>query len=182
MIDWKELVRTYLARTGQSQYEDVVMATIEAETAGKNITGDSGKATGYGQVWLNWHFDSLQKAYKNIFNITLKDVDILPGKGYDLTSGQFTGFQHDILNDNQLSIGLAAETIIKVFNQSNQNYDVFIKKYVGPSTPDKEVKRRWDIFGTYGTSKPLDFNFDELIDELVAFLQKILALLLPFKK
>ncbi len=60
MSDWKSLAITEAQANGCAT--DIVLATVEAETGGRNITGDSGRALGYGQVWSKWHMAEFKQA------------------------------------------------------------------------------------------------------------------------
>ncbi|ACB85168.1 hypothetical protein [Natranaerobius thermophilus] len=118
---------------------DIVFATIEAESKGKNITGDNGRAFGYGQVWLKWHYNKLKK----VAELLGRKIPTKPTNIED--EHEFTKV---ILEDDELSMYLAVETIKELWNNSC-GWEDFLKKYVGPAIPSSEQKRRSKILKKY---------------------------------
>ena len=115
---------------------DIVLATIEAETGGKNVMGDKGNAYGYGQVWVKWHKDSFEYAAKRL-NITL------PGTN--------EGIKQLTLSNNTFSMIVAVKTIKKYWIRSGKNWRTFTLSYVGPAISNNkhDYERREKIWLKY---------------------------------
>lgn len=120
----------------------LVLATIEAETGGRNVLGDAGRAFGYGQVWLKWHYDKLVKVADE-FGISV------PGK--PANEYEEEKFKPLILNNDRLSMALAVETIKSFWLSSGGDWEKFTKAYVGPAIPQKDLERRKAIYEKYSS-------------------------------
>ncbi len=119
---------------------DIMLATVEAETGGQNKTGDSGNALGYGQVWKKWHMDAFQKAGSQLGIFVPSDLPSLT----TLT-----------INNDQYSMRVAALVIQKYWETSKGDWAQFTYNYVGPGIPANDFTRRRDIWYKYHNS-----NFD----------------------
>lgn len=140
MSDWQALAMSEANTAGCPN--DIMLATVEAETNGRNITGDSGNALGYGQVWKKWHMKAFQDAGREL-GISVPD---------DLSS-----LTNVVLGNNQFSMRVAAKVIKYTWDSVNGNWDKFTEKYVGPKIPDTDRERRRRIWQKYHNS-----NFDYL--------------------
>lgn len=124
----------------------VVLSTIEAETNFRNVTGDSGRAVGYGQVWLKWHFSKLLKV-ADLLGVQL------PSRKQPTTPAAEQLFINLILRNDKLSMYLAVEVIKGFWSGSGGDYVRFVKGYVGPSVPEKEIQRRLALYQKYGQTQ-----------------------------
>jgi hypothetical protein len=138
MSDWKELATNEAIKRGVPV--PLVLATIEAETGGRNVLGDSGRAFGYGQVWLKWHYNTLVKVAQE-FRVTI------PEKPTTVQAEE--KFKPLLLNNDALSMALAVETIKGFWLSSGGDWDKFTHAYVGPAIPDKDLERRRAILKKY---------------------------------
>lgn len=138
MSDWKTLAISEANVAGCAT--DIVLATVEAETGGRNVTGDSGNALGYGQVWQKWHRDAFEKAGAEL------------GLTVPTSLSSLTAL---VLNNNQYSMRVAVKVIKNVWSSAKGDWAQFTYKYVGPAIPDSDFKRRQDIWNKYRNS-----NFD----------------------
>lgn len=138
MSDWRSLA------TSEAQIQDcavdIVLATVDAETSGTNIIGDSGNALGYGQVWPKWHMDAFQSAGKEL-GITV------PTSLSSLTTL--------VLSNDQFSMRVAVKVIKAYWNAAGGDWSKFTHAYVGPNIPDSDFIRRQNIWNKYHNS-----NFD----------------------
>ena len=121
---------------------DLVLATVEAETGGRNILGDSGNAVGYGQVWPKWHMHSFKNAALTLglADVPLNDIGSLI---------QYT------LDNDAFSMEVTAATIKRFWESSNGDWGTFTKSYVGPAIPQSDFNRRKAIWDKYRNT-----NFD----------------------
>lgn len=138
--NWKNLA---LAEA-QTQGADarIVLATVEAETSGNNILGDSGNALGFGQVWPKWHTDAFIYA-ANRFRVDWPSS--LPEQ------------QRIVLGNDGLSMAATVYVIKRNWAAARQNFRSFSLIYVGPKIPDSDYERRYKIWlkysgGDYQTS------------------------------
>lgn len=138
MSEWQTLASAE-ARANNCP-EDIVLATVEAETNGRNITGDSGNALGYGQVWPKWHRTSFEKAGKEL-GLTVP---------YDLPS-----LTRLVLSSNQFSMRVAVKVIRDTWSAAGGNWTQFTYKYVGYGISADDFRRRQVIWYKYHNS-----NFD----------------------
>ena len=134
-MSWQQLAKEEAAR--QNCPLPIVLATVEAETSGTNITGDSGNALGYGQVWAKWHMDSFKAAGK-LLNLSV------PTNYSQLT--QFT------LSNDRFSMAVAVHVIHKMWNGVGHDWAQFTYSYVGPGIPSSDFKRRKAIWDKYNNS------------------------------
>lgn len=133
LADWKNLAITEAAR--QNVQANIVLATVEAETGGRNIVGDSGNALGYGQVWPQWHIAAFDYA---------ADVLNLGTIPHDLAS--LTALT---LGNDQFSMCVAVYVIKGYWNSAKGNFRQFSLGYVGPSIPNSDYERRRKIWERY---------------------------------
>lgn len=119
----------------------IVLATIQHETGGKNELGDSGRAFGYGQVWLKWHYDNLVKVASDM------GIKVPPRPTSEAEEQKFKPL---ILGNNELSMRLAVYTIKKMWDASGHNFDSFTHMYVGQGVSDAVVEQRRKIYQSYG--------------------------------
>lgn len=130
---WQELA---IAEANvQAVEKDIVLATIEAETGGRNVMGDGDRAYGYGQVWFKWHKYAFDYAAKRL-NVTYPQVD-----GPDL--------KKFILSSDKFSMIVAVNVIKRMWLGQSKNWSKFTKTYVGPAIPDSDFKRRQKIWEKY---------------------------------
>lgn len=113
---------------------DIALATVDAETGGNNIIGDSGNALGFGQVWPKWHNDSFQYAADRL-------GIVLPADMTELTNLT--------INNNQFSMAVAVHTIKKYWLANSKDFRNFTLNYVGPKIPDSDYQRRLNIWNQY---------------------------------
>ena len=138
MSDWKSLATQEANK--QSCPVTIVLATIEAETGGRNITGDNGNALGYGQVWPSWHMDCFEYAGRQ-FGIPIPS---------DLTS-----LTAVVLGNDLLSMTATVYCIKQFWESAQGNWSRFTYAYVGPAIPASDFSRRKAIWDKYQGS-----NFD----------------------
>lgn len=131
-MNWKELAEEEASIQGVDL--DIVLATVQAETAGNNEMGDNGNAYGYGQVWYVWHKDAFEYASKRL-NIQL------PSSTEDV--------KNLVLGSNKYSMIVAVYVIKQMWIVSNKNWRSFTLSYVGPSIPESDYNRRLNIWNQY---------------------------------
>lgn len=141
MNEWKGLAVKWVRKLGKDQsYDKIVLATIEAETGGRNVLGDSGNALGYGQVWAKkWHYQKLKK------------VAGILGVRIPSQTSPIQEFQKVVLGNDDLSMGLAVQTIISFWEGAGKDWVTFTKRYVGPSIPSSDLERRRKIWMKYSS-------------------------------
>lgn len=113
---------------------NIVLATIEAETGGRNVLGDGGNALGYGQVWPYWHKDAFQYAanrYRIEWPSTLAEQQQLT------------------LSNDGFSMAVAVYVIKRIWNGQGKDFRKFTLAYVGPKIPDSDYQRRYKIWLKY---------------------------------
>lgn len=132
MADWKALA-TQEAQL-QGCQSDIVLATVDAETSGTNITGDSGNALGYGQVWPRWHMDKFKAIGKRMGLEVPADLPSLT----DL-----------VLGNNAYSMAVAVAVIKETWKSAGYDWGTFTKSYVGPKIPQSDFSRRANIWQRY---------------------------------
>jgi hypothetical protein len=135
LTNWKALATA--EANAQNVQADIVLATIEAETGGANILGDSGNAYGYGQVWPKWHRASFDYA-GSILNI---DVPVNSERLKAL-----------VLGNDRFSMIVAVNVIKKIWNNSGKDWVTFTKAYVGPAIPQSDLLRRQRIWEKYNSN------------------------------
>ena len=138
MSDWKSLATQEANR--QSCSVTIVLATIEAETFGRNITGDNGNAIGYGQVWPSWHMDSFEYAGRQLGIPIPSDLPSLTTL---------------VLGNDQLSMIATVYCIKQFWDSAQGDWPRFTYRYVGPAIPASDFARRKAIWDKYQGS-----NFD----------------------
>lgn len=129
---------------------NIVLATVEAETGGRNITGDNGNALGYGQVWPKWHMESFQSAGK-MLGISVPS---------DLAS-----LKNLVLSNDTFSMTVAVEVIKKYWQSSGGDWPKFTYSYVGPAIPNSDFQRRLAIWNKYNNS---NFDYSSSAPEVAA--------------
>lgn len=135
LSSWKALASKEATR--QNCRLDIVLATVEAETNGQNISGDGGNAVGYGQVWPQWHMDKFTAAAKELgLTIPTDQASLV----------QFT------LNNDLYSMAVTVKTIKAFWESANYNWRSFTLSYVGPAIPDSDYARREKIWLRYKDS------------------------------
>lgn len=115
----------------------IVLATIEAETNFRNITGDNGNAVGYGQVWPKWHMDSFQYAGRQLGISIPSDLPSLKSL---------------VLGNDYLSMTATVHCIKKFWDSAQGIWSKFTYAYVGPSIPPADFTRRQNIWNKYQNS------------------------------
>ena len=138
MSDWRSLANSEANIAGCAV--DIVLATVEAETNGRNVSGDSGNALGYGQVWKKWHMAEFTLAGAELGLTIPNDLPSLTV----LTLG-----------NDQFSMRVAVKVIKKIWKASGGNWAKFTYSYVGPAIPSSDFIRRQNIWNKYHNS-----NFD----------------------
>lgn len=114
----------------------LMLATVEGETDGRNETGDIKDGVphsfGYGQIQPQWEAEQIHQAAKECGQ---------PDPGEDPGAlGQF------LLDNPECSMIAAALVIKRYWQETGGDYDVFLKKYVGPRQSAKDRARRWAIY------------------------------------
>lgn len=130
--------------SSEAQYQgcdtNIVLATVDAETGGNNMLGDSGNALGFGQVWPQWHLDAFQYA-ANRFRVALPET--------------LSGKQQLTLSNDAFSMAVAVYVIKQVWESTGKDFRQFTLRYVGPAIPDSDYNRRYNIWLKYqGGSYP----------------------------
>jgi hypothetical protein len=120
----------------------IMLATVEAETSGNNVVGDSGNALGYGQVWPKWHMSELVDAANRA------------GVGLPFThapnnSQEVQQLAEVVTSNDTLSMYLAGNVIKKIWAGSGGDWDQFTSYYVGAGIPDADRERRRTIWEKY---------------------------------
>lgn len=121
--------------TAQNADKDIILATIEAETGGRNIMGDNDHAYGYGQVWYKWHKYAFDYAAKRL-GLKYPEAD-----GPDL--------KKFILGNDKFSMIVTVNVIKRIWIGQSKNWDKFTKTYVGPAIPQSDYNRRLRIWEKY---------------------------------
>lgn len=114
---------------------DIALATVEAETGGKNVLGDNGNAIGFGQVWERFHWDAFQYA-ANLLG--------LPPPPQGLSALQ----QYTLAND-QFSMAVAVRVIHQDWQSSGGDWLRFTKEYVGAGVSTPVIQYREAIWNKY---------------------------------
>lgn len=135
MSDWKSLAIQEANSVGCPN--DIMLATVESETSGRNVTGDSGNALGYGQVWKKWHMAAFQQAGEEL-GLTVPT---------DLPSLTIL-----VLGNDQYSMRVAAKVIKYTWEAAKGDWAQFTYKYVGPGIPAENFKRRQEVWNKYHNS------------------------------
>lgn len=133
LTDWKNLAITEATR--QNVQSNIVLATVEAETNGSNIVGDSGNALGYGQVWPQWHIDAFDYAAEVL------GMGTIPHDLESLTT--------ITLGNDEFSMIVAVYVIKNCWLGNKGNFREFSLDYVGPAIPDSDYERRRKIWEKY---------------------------------
>lgn len=142
-MNWQDKARLYAKKYGVP--ENIVLATIEAETGGRNVLGDGGNALGYGQVWAKkWHYDKLLSVARDL------------GVVVPAQSAPIEDFQRLILGNDDLSMALAVKTIGAFWEGAGQDWLRFTKSYVGPAIPQADIIRREKIWNKYKDQAPVE--------------------------
>ncbi|TRY23684.1 hypothetical protein FOI68_20685 [Brevibacillus sp. LEMMJ03] len=113
---------------------NIVLATLEAETNFRNITGDHGNALGPGQVWPKWHTDSFKWAAERfhlVWPSTLQEQTKL------------------VLSNDHFATAVAVRVIGRAWKAAKGDFREFSKIYVGPKIPDSDYQRRLNIYLKY---------------------------------
>ena len=121
---------------------DIVLATVDAETSFTNITGDSGNALGYGQVWPLWHMDAFTAAASEL--------------GLALPSGMDALRNFTLAND-RFSMAVTVKVIKSMWIGANKNWRQFTLSYVGSGIPKWDYDRRLNIWNQY-TNNPSNIS------------------------
>lgn len=135
LSSWKDLAIEEANEQGCPVH--IALATIEAETGGRNIVGDNGNALGYGQVWPKWHMDAFRYAGGRTGLSVPSDLPSLTA----LTIG----------NDH-FSMIVTVFVIKKIWEGSGGVWSQFTYSYVGPAIPPSDFKRREAIWNKYQNS------------------------------
>ncbi|NRQ51993.1 hypothetical protein [Brevibacillus sp. HD1.4A] len=112
----------------------IVLATLEAETNFRNITGDKGNALGPGQVWPKWHNESFKWAaerFRLVWPSTLQEQTKL------------------VLSNDHFATAVAVRVIGRNWKAAKRNFRQFSLIYVGPKIPDSDYQRRLNIYLKY---------------------------------
>lgn len=129
-------IRNIAIYEAQTQGVDVniVLATIEAETNFRNITGDNGDSLGPGQVQPRWHSATYIKQATR-FNLVwpriLKEQTNL------------------VLSHDQFAVAVAVAVIKQKWDAAKGDFRQFSKWYVGEKIPDSDYQRRLKIYQKY---------------------------------
>lgn len=112
----------------------IVLATIEAETNFRNITGDKGASLGPGQVQPRWHSDAYKWAAER-FRLT-----------WPSTLQEQTNL---VLSHDQFATAVAVRVIGKTWKGAFKDFRKFSEYYVGSKIPDSDYQRRLNIYLKY---------------------------------
>lgn len=134
-MSWQDLAREAAAAIGMDY--SVLAATVEAETGGRNVTGDGGEALGYGQVWPYWHYDRIVEAAQMV------------GAGPVPARGDMAGLTAFVGGNDRLSMYLAALVVHGYWEATGGDWEAFTRRYVGPAIPDSDLERRRVIWEKY---------------------------------
>jgi len=149
-----ELCKKYAQQEGVPL--DIALTTVEAESNFTNVMGDSGRAFGYGQVWIKWHFARLIEA-ADALKITL------PSRVAPVTEAEELKYKPLVLGNDNLSMLMAIKTIKSFWSAyGNGGFDAFNVKYVGPNISQAELSRRRTIRTKYTNSVPDTVNLSAL--------------------
>lgn len=134
---WKQLATEKAARYGA--WLPIVLATVEAETGGRNVGGDAGAALGFGQVWPKWH--------RWAFDLAASDMGLSAPADHQ----QLAAFTH--ANDGY-SMSVAVLVIKSYWDAAEgpdleSRWEAFTRKYVGPGIPSHDLERRRGIWHKY---------------------------------
>lgn len=140
MSSWQDLARESARRYGVP--ENLMLATVEAETGGLNTLGDGGNALGFGQVWPKWHYSEMKYAADQ-WGIALPSPDDL------------SGLQKLYTSNDVLSMDTAALVIKNYWNQAGGDWNKFTHLYVGQGIPDSDLNRRKAIYERYAGAGPV---------------------------
>lgn len=121
----------------QGVESDIVFATIDAETGGNNILGDSGNALGFGQVWPSLHYDAFQYAANRL------KIMGLPSQS------DLSGLQSFTIQNDQFSMIMTVYCIKQFWINSGKNWSNFTYSYVGAGIPNSDYNRRYTIWQQY---------------------------------
>lgn len=132
MSSWKALAAKEATR--QNCRLDIVLATVEAETGGTNIAGDSGNALGYGQVWPQWHMDKFIAAGAEL------GISVPP---------DMPGLTALVLGNDLYSMAVAVKAIKSFWESASGNWHDFTLAYVGSGIPSSDYSRREKIWLKY---------------------------------
>ena len=135
MSDWQTIASQEADIQGCSV--TIVLATIEAETGGRNITGDNGNALGYGQAWPSWHMDCFKYAGGRLGIPIPSDLPSLTVL---------------VLGNDQLSMIATVNCIKKFWESAKGDWSKFTYSYVGPAIPPSDFTRRQNIWNKYQNS------------------------------
>lgn len=145
MSNWQELATRAAQAVGLDPR--ILLSMVEAETNGRNVSGDSGESFGFGQVQPKWHYAELVQA-AHIVGVNP------PAPPKSKTAAGVTHIGQVVLNNDLLSMTWAALVVKKYWIASGQKFDVFVHGYVGPKVPDREVQRRSVIWKKYFGQAP----------------------------
>jgi hypothetical protein len=145
MSNWQTLADEMATRFGVDPR--LLKATVEAETSGKNVLGDSGRAFGFGQVWIKWHHAKLLEA-ANAISFTLPSW----ARNRPKDEAEEQPFKALILGNDRLSMALAALAVKGFWSSASGDWVRFTKGYVGPSIPDHDLERRRKIWQKWSGS------------------------------
>jgi len=132
LSDWKALAASEANDQGADL--NIVLATVEAETSGRNILGDGGDSLGYGQVQPQWHRYAFEYA-ANKYRLTLPPTH--------------AELQQLTLSNDAFSMCVAVHVIKKTWNGAGKNFRKFSEYYVGKGIPDSDYQRRLKIWLKY---------------------------------
>lgn len=115
----------------------IVLATVDAETGGKNQIGDNGNSYGYGQVQ--------PKYYNSVFIWACNQLGLV-------WPSDIPSQQQLILSNQTLSMLVAVNVIGQVWTASKGNWNTFTTSYVGSGVSQIVVNTRYAIWQQYNNS------------------------------
>jgi hypothetical protein len=130
--------------------QDIVLATLQAETSFSNILGDSGNALGPGQVWVKWHND-------DFIYIANRMRLQWPG-GTDKWPANKEERQNFVLGNDRFATAVAVRVIGQIWASARKDFRRFSLAYVGPKIPDSDYQRRYNIWLEYQGTNSLSVN------------------------
>lgn len=116
---------------------DIVLATVESETGGENVTGDNGNALGYGQVWPRFHMNAFNYAAQ-LLGLSPPPTDLPSLTAYTLANDQF-------------SMATAVKVIHDDWQSAGGNWAQFTYWYVGSGISTIAFQSRQAVWHQYNT-------------------------------
>lgn len=122
----------------------LLKAMVDAESEGRNVAGDflAGvpRAFGFGQIWPKWHREAILLVGREL-------GAAVGSEDSDATLGQ------KMLEDPYLSMAVTAVVLKKYWDQSAQDFDQFLRTYIGHGVSWQETMRRRKLLEKWQSKK-----------------------------